>query len=120
MTMMASNENINNDNVMTWIQATTRLPSPSPPMQDTRGAIVTTQIAMTAMMHAAAVAQIVGETTRALKVVGGTARGTGITTQGHVTTNKRRVQQEVELPAERRREATGQHNNQPNKRGVME
>ncbi len=41
-------------------------------------------------------------------------------TQRHATTNKWRAQQEVELPAERRREATRQHNNQPNKRGVME
>jgi hypothetical protein len=49
-----------------------------------------------------------------------TIRGTGITTQRYTTTNKQMVQQEVEPPAERRREATGQHNNQPNKRGAKE
>jgi hypothetical protein len=70
-------------------------------------------------MHTAAAAQIMGETTRPLKIVGGTARDTGITTCRE-TTNKRRVQQEVEPPAERRREATGQHNNQPNKRDPMQ
>jgi hypothetical protein len=71
-------------------------------------------------MQAAAAAQIMGETTRALKIVGGTTRGTGITMQRHVTTNKWRAQQEVEPPAERRREVTEQHNNQPNKKGMME
>ncbi len=120
MTMMASNKNVDNDDVMTWIQATARLPSPSPLTPDKRGAIVTTRIATTTTMHAAAVAQIMGETTRALKIVGETRRGTGITTQCHATTNKRRAQQEVEPPAERRREATQQHNNQPNERGAME
>jgi hypothetical protein len=67
MTMIASKKNVDNDNVMTWIQVTARLPSPSPPMQDARGAIVATRIAMTTtMMHAAAAEQIKGETTRAL------------------------------------------------------
>jgi hypothetical protein len=61
-----------------------------------------------------------GETTRALKIVRGTTRGTGITTQCHATTNRGRAWQEVEPPAERQGEATGQHNNQPNKRGTME
>jgi hypothetical protein len=120
MTTMASNKNINNDDVMIWIQAMARPPSPSPPTPDKRDAIVTTQIATTTTMHTAAVAQIMGETTRALKIVGGTTRGTGITTQHHTTTNKRRAQQEVEPPAERWREATRQHNNQPNERGAME
>jgi hypothetical protein len=120
MMTMASNKNIDNDNVMTWIQATARPPSPSPPVPDTRGAIVTTWIATTTTMHAAAVAQIMGETTRALQIVGGTTRGTGIRTQCHMTTNKRRAQKKVEPLAERRREATGKHNNQPNKRGAME
>jgi hypothetical protein len=95
MTKMALNDNINDDNVKTWIQAMARLPSPSPPMPDARGAIVTTRIAMTTTMHAAVVAQIVGETTRALKIVRGTTRATGIMTQCHATTNKWRVQQEV-------------------------
>jgi hypothetical protein len=120
MTTTASNKNVDKDDIMTWIQATARLPSPSPPTPDARGAIVTTWIATTTTMHAATAAQIVGETTRALKIVGGTTRGTGITMQCHMTTNKQRAQQEVEPPAERRREATGQHNNQPNKRGTME
>jgi hypothetical protein len=120
MTMMVSNKNIDDNNVMTWIQAMARPPSLSPPTLDTRGAIVTTRVATTTTMHAAAPAQIVGETTRALKIAGGTTRGTGITTQCHATTNKRRAQQEVEPPAERRREATGKYNNQPNKRGLME
>ncbi len=40
--------------------------------------------------------------------------------QCHATTNKWRAQQEVEPLAERQREATRQHNNQPNKRGAME
>jgi hypothetical protein len=56
MTMMASNENVNNNDVMTRIQATARLPSPSPPMPDARGAIVMTWIATTTTMQAAAVA----------------------------------------------------------------
>ncbi len=38
----------------------------------------------------------------------------------HATTNKQRAQQEVKLPAERRREANRQHINQPNKRGSMD
>ncbi len=38
----------------------------------------------------------------------------------HAATNKRRVQQDVEPPTDRQREAKGQHNNQPNKRGAME
>ncbi len=84
-----SNKNIDNDNVMTWIQATARLPSPSPPMPDARGTIVTTQIATATTMHAAAAAQIKGEITRALKIIGGTTRGIGIMIQHHVTTNKR-------------------------------
>ncbi len=117
---MVSNEIVNDDDVMTRIQATARPPSPSPPTPDARGAIVTTWIATTTTMHATAAARIVGETTRALKIVRGTTRGAGITTQRHVTTNKRRARQEVEPLAERRREATGQHNNQPNKRGAME
>ncbi len=117
---MAWNENVTNDDVMTWIQAMARPLSLSPPMPDPRGAIVTTRIAMTTTVHVAAAAQIKGETTRALKIVGGTTRGTGITTQRHGTTNKWRAQQEVEPPAERQREATGQHNSQPNKRGAME
>jgi hypothetical protein len=118
--MMALNKNVDDEDVMTQIQATARLPSPSPPTLDARGAIVMTWIATTTTMHAAAATQIVGETTRALKIVGGTTRGTGITTGCHTTINKRRAQQEVEPPAERQREATGQHNNQPNKRGAME
>jgi hypothetical protein len=61
-----------------------------------------------------------GETTRVLKIIKGTMKVTGITMQCHVTTNKWRARQEVELLVERRREATEQHNNQPNKRGVME
>ncbi len=64
MTTMASNKNFVNNNVMTWIQAMARLPSPSPPTPNARGAIVTTWIATTTMMHAAAVARIVGETIR--------------------------------------------------------
>jgi hypothetical protein len=120
MMTMASNKNVNDDNVMTQIEATTKLPSPSFPMLDTRGAIVTTRIATTTMMHAVAAAQIVGETTRALKIIRGTTRGTGIMTQRLATTIKWRAQQQVEPLAERRREATGQHNNQPNKRGAME
>jgi hypothetical protein len=120
MMTMVSKKNVNNNNIMTQIQATARLPSLSPPTLDARGAIITTWIAMTTMMHAAAVAQIVGETTRALKIVGRTTRGTGITMQCHATTNKQRAQQEVEPLAERRNEATGQHNNQPNKRGMIE
>ncbi len=113
MSMMVSNKNVDNNEVMTWIQALARTPN-------ARGAIVTTWIATTTTMHAAAAAQIVGETTRALKIVGGTTRGTGITMRRHATTNKRRARQEVELPAKRQREATRQHNNQPNKRGVLE
>jgi hypothetical protein len=120
MTMMASNKNIDDDDVMTQIQAMVRLLSPSPPMPDTRVAIITTWIATMPTMHAAAAAQIVGETTRALKILGGTTRGTGIMMQRHTTTNKGRVQQEVEPPNEKQREATGQHNKQPNKRGAME
>jgi hypothetical protein len=77
MTMMATNKNIDNDDVMTQIQATARPPSLSPPKPDARGAIVTTLIAMTTTMHAAVAAQIKGETTRALKIIGGTMRGTG-------------------------------------------
>jgi hypothetical protein len=113
MSMMVSNKNVDNNDVMTRIQALARTPN-------ARGAIVTTWIVTTTTMHAAAAAQIVGETTRALKIVGGTTRGTGITTRRHATTNKRRARQEVELPAKRQREATRQHNNQPNKRGVIE
>ncbi len=120
MTMMASNKNVYNDDVMTQIKATARPPSPSPPTPNARGAIVMTWIARTTTIHTIAAAQIVGETTRALKIIGETTRGTGITTQCHATINKWSVQQEVEPPAERRREATGQHNNQPNKRGAME
>jgi hypothetical protein len=86
---MVLNKNVDDDdNIMTWIQATARLPSPSPPTPDARGAIVTTRIATTTTMHTAAAAQIKGETKRALKIVGGTTRGTGITTQRHATTNK--------------------------------
>jgi hypothetical protein len=107
MTTMALNKNIDNNKVMTQIKATARLLSPSPPTPDARGAIITTWIATTTMMHAAAAVQIVGETTRALKIVRGTMRGTGITMQCHTTINKQRARQEVELPAERRREATG-------------
>ncbi len=88
--------------IMTRIQATTRLPSPSPPMPDTRGPIITTRIATTTKMHAAAAAQIMGKTTGVLKTVGGTRRCTGITMQCHVTTNNWRAQQEVEPPAEKR------------------
>jgi hypothetical protein len=55
-----------------------------------------------------------------VKIVGGTTRGAGIPTLRHATTNKWRTRQEVELPAERQREATRQDNNQPNKRGAME
>ncbi len=117
---MAMIENVDDDNVMIRIQATARPPSPSPPTPDARGAIVTTRIATTTTIHAAAAARIKGETTRALRIVGRTRRGTGITTRLHTTTNKRRTQQEVEPPAERRREAPGQHNNQTNKRGMME
>jgi hypothetical protein len=62
----------------------------------------------------------VGETTRVLKIIRGTTRGTGIMTRCQATTNKGRAKQEVEPLAERRREATGQHNNQSNKRGAME
>ncbi len=120
MMTMALNKNVNNDNVITWIQATARPPSPSPPMPDARGAIVTTWIAMATIMHAATAAWIMGETTRVLKIIKGTMKVTGITMQCHVTTNKWRARQEVELLVERRREATEQHNNQPNKRGVME
>jgi hypothetical protein len=80
MTMMALKKNINDDSIMTWIQATARPPSLSPPTPDARGAIVTTRIATTTTMHAAAAAQIMGETTRVLKIIGGTTRGTGITT----------------------------------------
>ncbi len=118
--MMVSNKNIDGNNMITWIKATARPPSPSPPTPDARGTIVTTQIVMTTTMHPAVAAQILAETTRALKIVGGTTRGTGTTTQCHTTTNKWRVGQEVEPPAERWREATGQHNNQPNKRDVMD
>jgi hypothetical protein len=107
MRMMASNKNVDNNDVMTRIQATARLLSLSCPTPEARGAIITTWIAMTRTMHAAAAARIKGETTRALKIVGGTTRGTSITTQRHATTNKRRVQQEVEPPSERWREATG-------------
>jgi hypothetical protein len=89
MMAMASNENINNNNVMTWIQAMARLPSLSPPMPDARGAIITTWMMTTTTMHTAAVARIMGETTRALKIVGGMTRGTGIMMQCHRTTNKR-------------------------------
>jgi hypothetical protein len=120
MMMMALGKNVNDDNVMTRIQATARPPSPSPPTPEARGAIITTQIATTTTMHAAAAVQIMGETTRVLKIIGRTMRGTCITTQRHTTTNKQRAQQEAEPPAERRREATGQHNNQLNKRGGME
>jgi hypothetical protein len=56
MMTMALNKNVNNDNVITWIQATARPPSPSPPMPDARGAIVTTWIAMATIMHAATAA----------------------------------------------------------------
>ncbi len=108
MRKMVSNKNVNNKDVMTQIQATARLPSPSPPILDARGAIVMTRMATATTMHTAVVAQIKGETTRALKIVGGTTRGTGITTQRHGTTNKRRVRQEVKPPAERWRKATGQ------------
>jgi hypothetical protein len=118
--MMVLNKNVNNDDVMTRIQAMARPPSLSPPTPDTRGTIVTTWIATMTMMHAAAAAQIVRETTRALKIVGGTTRGTGIATRCHAKSKKRRAQQEVEPSAERRREATRQHNNQLNKRGAME
>jgi hypothetical protein len=90
MMMMASNKNVNDDDVMTWIQATARLPSPSPPTPDARGTIITIWIAMTTTIHTAAVAQIMGETTRATKIVGGTTKGTGIMTRRHATTNKRR------------------------------
>ena len=117
---MALNKKVEDEDIMTRIQAMARPPSPSPPTPDARGAIVTTRIATTTTMHAAAAARIKGETTRAFKIVGGTTRGTGITTQRHATTNKRRAGQEVEPSAERRREATGQHNNQTNKRGTME
>jgi hypothetical protein len=120
MMTMTSNKNIINNAVMTRIQATVRPPSLSPPTPDTRGTIVTTRIATMTTMHAAVAVQIKEETTRALKIVGGTTRGTGITARCHTATNKRKAQQEVELPAERRREATKQHNNQPNKRGAME
>jgi hypothetical protein len=120
MTMMGLNKNVVNDNIMTWIQATARPPSPSPPTPDARGTILTTRIGTTTTMHAAAAAQTMGEITRVLKIVGGTTRGTGIRTRCHMTTNKQRVRQEMEPPAERQREATGQHNNQPNKRGAME
>jgi hypothetical protein len=51
---------------------------------------------------------------------GGTTRGTGITMQRHATIIERRARQEVEPPAERQREATRPHNNQSNKRGMME
>ena len=105
---------------MTWIQVMARPPTLSFPMPDARGAIVTTRIVMTTAIHAAAAAQILGETTRALKIVRGTLRGTGIMMQRHVATNKRMAQQEVESLAERWRKATRQHNNQPNKRGMME
>ncbi len=117
---MASNKNVDDDDVMTRIQAMARPPSPSPPMPDARGAIITTWIATMTTKHAAVAAQIKGETTKALKIVGETMRGTGITTQRRATTNKQRARQEVESPAERRRKATGQHNKQPNKRGTME
>ncbi len=80
MTTMVLNKNANNNNVMTQIQAIARLLSPSPPTPDTRGAIIMTWIAKTTTMHAAAAAQIMGETTRPLKFVGRTMRGTGITT----------------------------------------
>jgi hypothetical protein len=120
MMTMALNKNVDNEGVMTLIQATARPPSPSPPTPDARGTIVTTRIVTTTTMHAAVAAQIKGETTSASKIVGGTTRGTGITTQRHATTNKQRARQEVEPPAERWREATKQHNNQPNKRGAME
>jgi hypothetical protein len=113
-------QKVDNDDFMTWFQATARPPSPSPPTPDAKVAIVTTQIVTMTTMHPAAAAQIKGETTRALKIGGGTTRGTDITTQSHATTNKRRAQQEVEPLVERWREATGQHNNHPNKRGAME
>jgi hypothetical protein len=90
MTTMALNKNVNDDNVMTRIQAAARPPS-SPSMSNARDAVITTWIATKTTMHAAAVAQIVGETTRALKIIGGTVRGTGITMQRHATTNKWRA-----------------------------
>jgi hypothetical protein len=42
MTTMAANKNTNKDNVMTWIQAMARTMSPSSPMPDARGSIITT------------------------------------------------------------------------------
>jgi hypothetical protein len=72
MMTTVSNKNVKDNNVMTQIQATARLSSPSPPLLDARGAIVTIWIAMMTTMHAAVAVQIVGETTRALKIVGGT------------------------------------------------
>jgi hypothetical protein len=92
MTMMALNKNADNKDIMTRIQAMARLPTPSPPMPDARGAIVTTWIVTARTMHTAVAARIMGEATRALKIVGGTTRGTGITTRCNATTNKRRVQ----------------------------
>ncbi len=56
--MLVSNENVDDEDVMTWIQLTARPLSPSPPTPDTRGAIVTTWIMMMTMMHAAVAAQI--------------------------------------------------------------
>ncbi len=91
MMLMASNKNINDDDIMTRIQATARLPSPFPHMPDARVAIVTTWIATTATMYTAAAVQIVAETMRVSKIIGGTRRGTGITMQHHVTTYKQRV-----------------------------
>ncbi len=91
MTMMASNKKVDNDDIMTRIQATARPPSLSLPTLDTRGAFVTTWIATMTTIHAAAAAQIKGETTRASKIVEGTTRGTGITMQCHATTNKWRA-----------------------------
>jgi hypothetical protein len=56
MTTMVLNKNVNDDDVMTPIQATARPPAPSPPMPDARGGIVTTQIATKTTIHAAAAA----------------------------------------------------------------
>ncbi len=118
--MMVSNKDIDDDNVMTCIQITARTPSPSPPTPDARGTIVTTWIATTTTMHAVAAARIMVETTRVIKIAGGTTRGTCITRQRHATTKKWRAQQEMEPPTDRLRKAKGQHNEQPNKRGTME
>ncbi len=69
MTTMALNENVVDDDIMTWIQARARQPSPSLTTLDARGAIVTTRIAMTTKMHAAVAVRIVGETIRVLKII---------------------------------------------------